>query len=438
MEGPVFIAGDQAVHRQGVDGLGEGGGGGVGEGPALELQAPLTGQLLRGRLGPGAAAVPHRQAGGGGKGLQQLSEGGAVVYVPGLPVVQIEGVSGQLQLQGAVRDAGDAGPQEAGGGFGVLLGDQQGGEDPHGVVGDAVGGVEAVGRDLQAVAVKLVWGVFLGQDQLGHPLAIGPLAHRDAEAMVPGGGSEHLRAAGAPGAGEDHHRHVGVVGGVRADAPVVGQAVGAEHIDHDAVRELSGSKVDGRVRAAGVGAQVHDPDVRPALQLLQGLLHGGGGGGAEAVALDVAHIPVLQLIGDDGDNYGPALQGEVPGLAGAVEPDGEGGLCAGLAPDEGGGVHARLQGDAVHRQDAVSGGQAGLLGGGAVQHREDLHPVAYGGLDGHPDAHHRLAVHLVQEGLVLLGGHIGGIGVVQGVQNSLNCVLLQDVFRDLVHIIGLE
>ena len=256
--------------------------------------------------------------------------------------------------------------------------------------------------------------------------------------MVPGGGGEHLRAAGAPGAGEDHHRDVGVVGGVRADAPVVGQAVGAEHIDHDAVGKLPGGEVDGRVGAAGVRAQVHDPDVRLALQLLQGLLHRGGGGGAEAVALDIAHIPVLQLVGDDGDDHGPALQGEVPGLAGAVEPDSEGGPAAGLAPDEGGGVHARLQGDAVHRQDAVAGGQTGLLGGGALQHGEDLHSVVYSGLDGDPDAHHRLAVHLVQEGLVLLGGHVGGIGVVQGVQNGLNRVLVQDIFRDLVHIIGLE
>ena len=88
--------------------------------------------------------------------------------------------------------------------------------------------------------------------------------------------------------------------------------------------------------------------------------------------------------------------------------------------------------------DAVAGGQTGLLGGGALQHGEDLHSVVYSGLDGDPDAHHRLAVHLVQEGLVLLGGHVGGIGVVQGVQNGLNRVLVQDIFRDLVHIIGLE
>ena len=90
--------------------------------------------------------------------------------MPDLPVVQIEGVSGQLQLQGAVRDAGDISPQEAGGGLGVLLGDQQGGEDPHGVVGDAVGGVEAVGRDLQAVAVKQVRAFFPSRTSWATPL----------------------------------------------------------------------------------------------------------------------------------------------------------------------------------------------------------------------------------------------------------------------------
>ena len=357
-------------------------------------------------------------------------------------LVDVEGEASQLQLQGAVGDGGLVGAQKQGGSLGVPLRDEQGGEDPHRVVGGTVGGVEAVSGDFQAVTVKKFGDGAVGdavvQHRLGHPLAVGALADGDADVVGPDGGGEHLRPAGTPGAGEDHHGHVGEVGGIRPDAPVVGQTVPAHHVDHDPVLKPAQREGHSRVGPTRIGAQVHHPEVGVVSHLLQGLPYRVGGGGAEAVAGDVAHIPVHQLIGDNGDGDRLALQSKILLLPGAVEADGEGDGGARLPANQGSGVHAGGEGDAVHRQDAVPGGQSGLLSGGVVQDGQNLDSVVHSVLDGHANAHHRLAVHLIQEGLVLLRRHIYGVGVVQGLQNGLSGVQIQDLLWNLIHIVGLQ
>ena len=442
MEGAVLIAAHQPVHRQGVDGVGEGGVGYVGEHAALKIQPQLLRQSGGGHLGPGGAAAAPVQLGRGGQGLQQLGEGVPVVRVAGGALVDIEGEASQLQLQGAVGDGGLVGAQKQGGGLGVPLGDEQSGEDTHRVVGGPVGGIEAVSGDFQAVPVKelgdgAVGGVLI-QHRLSHTLAVGALADGNADVVGPDGGGEHLRSAGAPWAGEDHHGHIGEVGGVRPDGPVVGQTVPAHHIDHDPAFKPAQREGHCRVGASGVGAQVHYPEVGIVPHLLQGLPHRVGGGGTEAVAGDVAHIPVHQIIGDNGDGDRLALQGEVLLLPGAVEADGESDGGTHLPADQGGGVHAGGEGNAVHCQDAVPGGQSGLLGGGVVQDGEDLDSVVHGVLDGHADAHHRLTVHLVQECLVLLRRHVYSVGVVQGLQDGLGGVQIQNLLGDFIHIVGFQ
>ena len=84
------------------------------------------------------------------------------------------------------------------------------------------------------------------------------------------------------------------------------------------------------------------------------------------------------------------------------------------------------------------GGQPGLLSGGIVQDGQNLDSVVHRVLERHADSHHRLAVHLIQEGLVLLRRHIYGVGVVQGLQNGLSGVQIQNLLWNLIHIVGLQ
>ena len=445
-EGAVLIALDQPVHGQRVDGVGEGRVRRIREGAAVVLQPQFFGQRLRLDGLPGAAPLALIELGGGRQGLQKLGERGAVIHVPGVGQVNVESVSPQAQAQGAVGHGGRAGAQQQGNGLGVLRGDQQRGNHAHRVVGGPVGGVETVGGDFQAVAVKELRhrgdGKVLVQHQLGHALTVGPLANGDTQAVGADGGGKHLGSAGAVGAGEDHHRQIGEVGSGGLDGTVVLQTVPAHHVNYYAVGEFSDCQGHRLVGSTGVGAQVHHPKIGLLFQLGEGLLHRVRGRGAEAVAVDVAHLPVHQIVGDDGDEHRPPLQRHVPDLAGVVEADGEGDGGAGLALDAGGGVGAAGEGDAVRRQNIVSGGQTRLQGRGVVQHGENfdshalLHRVQVGDGDAHPN--HRAAVDGGEETLVLLGGHIYRIGIAKGLDDSVHRALLQYLLRNLIHIIGAE
>ena len=66
-------------------------------------------------------------------------------------------------------------------------------------------------------------------------------------------------------------------------------------------------------------------------------------------------------------------------------------------------------------------------GSGATADTASLFLGQVGQLGRGPDAHHRLAVHRLVEGLVLFGGHIKGIGVADGFQDGVQGVQGQDL-----------
>ena len=326
--------------------------------------------------------------------------------------------------------------------LGVAVLHQQGGDDAHPVGGAAAGGVEAGGGDLQAVAVKVFRVAGLVQGGLGHPLAVGAAAHEDAPLTVPHVGGKEFGGAGAVTVHQQDQGLSGELGGAagigRRLAVVVLKVEVAARTVHRR-RHLQG----GIHVAAAVVPQVHQPAVHLAVVFPEALGKELVGVQTEAAAVHIAHAVLQQGELGVGDVHGPAGEGVVPGLAAAQ--DGDGDLGALVAQHKlavvacGGGA-----GDAVNGHDEVAGRQSGLLGGTAVKGLLEQETVLGIG-DLHADAHQVHGVlHRVQEGGVLLLGHVLGVGVAQqrdelvqglGLVGAIGDVIVKAVLQQLQRLV---
>ena len=97
------------------------------------------------------------------------------------------------------------------------------GHHPNGVVASTGRAEEAVGGDLQGVAVGEKLGqIVLIQQDLSHSLAIGALSHQQSGAGVPEGGGNELGGAGGLAVGQHDEGGVGQLGHL---APLGGKRV---------------------------------------------------------------------------------------------------------------------------------------------------------------------------------------------------------------------
>ena len=315
----------------------------------------------------------------------------------------------------------------------MFLGNDQGGEDAHQVIGCAVRGVEAVGGDFQGLPLSKPLGVAGVKDQLGDPLAEGALSHGDARAVVTDGPGEELRAAGGVGAQKEDGgliRQVGVLGPQGGIGQVFLPVLEVEH--DPSAGEAPRGQGGGPVRSAGVAPQVHQPDSGLLIQLGHGLLEGGGGAFAEAEAVDIGDA-VPQLEGDDGDVHRPAHHGPLQPLPLPLHGDGD--LSPRLPADDRPGVHRGGEGLPVDLNQPVPRLKPRLQRGGAGQNGHDAEAVIKGVFDRHPDAHHHLTVDRLHKAGVVAGVHIDGVRVVQPGQNLLQGVQLQQLLGHAVHIV---
>ena len=185
--------------------------------------------------------------------------------------------------------------------------------------------------------------------------------------------------------------------------------------------------------AAGVGAQVQNEGAVQIVVLGQRLGDGFCGGVTEADALDHGH-PVHQRVGDDGHLYLPAGEGQLPGGTRFAGEDGQRDPGA-LLTGQGRGLLRGGDGHSVNGLDAVALLQSGLLRRGVGENGQDQKSVFRDFLlNGHADPHQSFPVDRVQEGTVLLLGHVDGVGVTQSFQHGVQILLGQNGVGNLVHI----
>ena len=404
---PLAVPPEQAVGAHGVDGVGVAAVPQVGEPAALIGHPQPLGGLRRGHLlEVPAIGVEHQGLGrqGGQQGGQGVSVRAGVHVVGNRPRhdAQLRVLLAAAQGQGHCRR--------------VLVVHQQGGDHADLVRAVQPPAVEAVDGDLQAVPLKIavIFGQggqgLLVQHDLGHALAVGAAAHQHAPPGVPEAARGQLGGGRAAAVGEDDHRLVGglpVVGGHRLHAPGGGLKVQVVAGAHERAQHIH--------RRVGVPSavppEVHHPHVHPAVVVLHQLGELLSGVLPEAVAVEEAH-PALNGQLHVGLHHRAAGEG-VP-LPLPVPQDGDGHLST-LRPGEAAGVlliggHAGL---AVDLHDEIPGLEARLpraSAGDGAEDQDALRRVPAG----HADADDvGVPLQQLQKRLVLLGGHVLGVGILQ-------------------------